>query len=111
VEAQSGTIEAHSAAMEAPPGAMEAHFGTIGTSPGGSRSLIKAMDAHGALEAPPGALEVSPGALEANPGNREAQPGACGQSTASIILQGYILVSMATEVASVASGGAYLAPV
>jgi hypothetical protein len=47
--------------------------------------------------------------LEANPGNREAQPGACGQSTASIILQGYILVSMATGVASVASGGTYLA--
>jgi hypothetical protein len=84
-----------------------------------------AMDAHGALGAPPGALEVSPGALEtnpgalevhpgaleANPGNREAQPGACGQSTASIILQDYILISMATGVASVASGGAYLAPV
>jgi hypothetical protein len=62
------------------------------------------MDAHGALEAPPGALEVP---LEPW---RLTLATACGQSTASISLQGYILVSMATGVASVASGGAYLAP-
>ncbi len=35
-----------------------------------------AMDAHGALEAPPGALEVCPGALEANPGALKDHPGA-----------------------------------
>ncbi len=37
---------------------------------GGSWSLIMAMDAHGALEAPPGALEANPGALEDHPGAR-----------------------------------------
>jgi hypothetical protein len=55
---------------------METHSGTMGASPGGPWSLIMAMDAHGALEAPPGALEVCPGALEANPGALEDHPGA-----------------------------------
>ncbi len=69
------------------------------------------MDEHGALETPPGALEVRPGALEANPGALEANPGtlevhpgACGQYTAITSLQGYILVSIATGVASVSPG-------
>jgi hypothetical protein len=70
-----------------------------------------AMDEHRALEIPPGDLEVHPGALEANPraieanpGALEVHPGACGQYTAIISLQGYILVYIATGVASVSPG-------